>query len=146
VRVLERKDIIELLRADIEKAGSQSAWARKSRIDRTFINNVLQGRRQPSRRMLRALGLRAVVVSGTHMPSSRSTVAPGRMRRVRILERKDIVEVLRIQIEKAGSQAAWARKTGINRTYTVSVLHGYRQPPPSMIRALGLRTVAVSDD
>jgi hypothetical protein len=67
------------------------------------------------------------------------------MRTVRILEEKDIVELLRIEIEKAGSQLAWAKKAGVNRTIANKVLHAAKRPGAKIIRALGLRTVVTSD-
>jgi hypothetical protein len=64
---------------------------------------------------------------------------------MRILEPRDIVQLLRTQVEKAGSQAAWAESHGIERANLNKVLHGARPPTESIIRALGLRTVVISD-
>lgn len=62
-----------------------------------------------------------------------------------ILEPKDVTELLRAEIEKAGSQSAWARKTGVQRSEICKVLHGKGHPNEKMIRALGLRAVFVRD-
>jgi DNA-binding phage protein len=64
---------------------------------------------------------------------------------MRIVDRKDIVKLLRIEVEKAGGQAAWAKKTGVHRTLISKALHGAKPPTGSIIRALGLRIVVVSD-
>jgi hypothetical protein len=64
MRIFEQNDIVQLLRTEVEGAGSQLAWAAKNGIDRTFLNQVLRGKRTPSPKMIRALGLRIVVVDG----------------------------------------------------------------------------------
>jgi len=66
-------------------------------------------------------------------------------RKVTILDRADIVKLLQADIAKAGSQLAWAKKTGIERTFTNMVLHGTRAPSPKMIRALGLSIVVIAE-
>jgi hypothetical protein len=62
MRVLEPKEIVQLLRAEVKEAGSQEAWAKKAGIDRSFVNKVLHGTKQPTKKMILALGLRKVVV------------------------------------------------------------------------------------
>ena len=42
-RVITRREIVRLLTEDIERVGNQSAYARKHRIDRTYLNRVLKG-------------------------------------------------------------------------------------------------------
>ena len=64
---------------------------------------------------------------------------------MRILERKDIVKLLWIEVEKAGSQTAWAKKNGIDRSHVNKVLHYAKPPTENIIHALGLRTVVISD-
>jgi hypothetical protein len=63
MRVLEPKEIVKLLHAAVKKAGSQKTWAKRAGIDRPFVNKVLHGRKRPTKKMIRALGLRIVVVS-----------------------------------------------------------------------------------
>jgi DNA-binding phage protein len=63
MRVLEPKEIVRLLRAEVKKAGSQEAWAKKAGLQRTLVNKVLRGKRQPTESIILALGLRIVVVS-----------------------------------------------------------------------------------
>ena len=64
---------------------------------------------------------------------------------MRILEQKDIVQLLRFEVERAGSQRAWAKKHGLNRPNVNKVLHSAIPPTGSIIRALRLRIVVVSD-
>jgi hypothetical protein len=57
MRMLDNKDIIRLLCSEVERAGGQSAWARRERIDRTLLNRVLRGRKSPTEKIIRALRL-----------------------------------------------------------------------------------------
>jgi hypothetical protein len=47
-----------LLRVEIEKEGSQSAWARRHSIERPSVNSMLSGRIPVSKAVADALGLR----------------------------------------------------------------------------------------
>jgi DNA-binding phage protein len=93
---------------------------------------------------------------GTSSPSGRKRAEPqpypkrpqtaaARQQQMRILEPKDIVRLLRIEVEKAGGQTVWAKRNGINRSITNKVLRGDRAPTRSIIRALGLRIIVVAD-
>jgi hypothetical protein len=62
MHVLEPKEIVQLLRAEVKKAGSQRAWAKAAGVDRAFVNKVLHGKKQPAKKIILALGLRIVVV------------------------------------------------------------------------------------
>jgi hypothetical protein len=62
MRVLEPNEIVDLVRAEVKKAGGQEAWAKRAGIERTLVNKVLHQRRPVSRKMMEALGLRVVVV------------------------------------------------------------------------------------
>jgi hypothetical protein len=68
------------------------------------------------------------------------------LRRVRIFKPEDVMSLLRFEIKQAGSQMAWAEKTGVDRPRLNSVLNGRKPMTPSIIRALGLRIAIVSDD
>ena len=56
--VLDKEDVIRLLRVEIEKDGSQAAWARRRRIERPSINAMLSGRIPVSKTVANAIGLR----------------------------------------------------------------------------------------
>ncbi len=61
--VFDDKDVIELLRVEIEKNGSQAAWARRCRIKRPSVNAMLSGRIPVSRTVANALGLRRTYIA-----------------------------------------------------------------------------------
>jgi DNA-binding phage protein len=62
MRVLNSNEIVRLLRAEVKMAGGQEAWGKRAGIERTLVNKALHGKRSPSKKMIRALGLRVVVV------------------------------------------------------------------------------------
>jgi DNA-binding phage protein len=53
-------DVIKRLHAKVKAAGSLSAYARQTGIDRSYLVRVLQGKKAPSDRVLAALNLRIV--------------------------------------------------------------------------------------
>ncbi len=57
MRMLDDQDVVRLLRSEVERAGGQSSWARRERIDRTVLNRVLRGRKSPTGEIIRALKL-----------------------------------------------------------------------------------------
>jgi hypothetical protein len=57
MRMLDDKDVVCLLRSEVERAGGQSAWARREWIDRTLVNRVLCGQKPPAKEIVRALKL-----------------------------------------------------------------------------------------
>jgi plasmid maintenance system antidote protein VapI len=62
MRVLEPKEIVQLLRAEVKKAGSQEAWAKRAGVQRADVNKVIHLKRPVSKKMIKALGLRIAVV------------------------------------------------------------------------------------
>jgi hypothetical protein len=58
--IFDEEDVIRLLRVEIEKDGSQAAWARRCRIERPSVNAMLSGRIPVSKTVADALGLRRV--------------------------------------------------------------------------------------
>jgi DNA-binding phage protein len=63
----------------------------------------------------------------------------------RVFELKDVISLLRSEVKRAGGQAEWARQTGISRTMLNKVLNGHKLPAMTIIAALKLRIVFVSD-
>jgi GAF domain-containing protein len=57
MRMLDNQDVVRRLRWEVERAGGQSAWARRERIDRALLNRVLCGRKPPPEKIIRALKL-----------------------------------------------------------------------------------------
>jgi hypothetical protein len=56
--IFEEKDVVRLLRVEIEKDGSQAAWAKRRGIERANVNAMLSGRIPVSKTVANALGLR----------------------------------------------------------------------------------------
>jgi hypothetical protein len=63
MRELDNEAVLALLRTEVKRAGGTMAWARKHGINRTQTSKVLSGRQAPTKGMIKALGLRVVVVS-----------------------------------------------------------------------------------
>ena len=126
---VEPKDIIALLRAEIQKAGSVTAWANNASIDRAVVSATLHHKRSIPKRLIRALGLRSALSMADEF---------------RLLEARDIRRLVRTEVAEAGSQSAWARKTGIPRPDINKVMQGRKPPSKKMIDALGLYVVFVS--
>jgi ribosome-binding protein aMBF1 (putative translation factor) len=62
-RILDLKDVMQLLRSEIKRAGSQRAFARKARVNVSVVSKTLRGRVLPSEKILRALNLSVVYLS-----------------------------------------------------------------------------------
>ena len=62
-----------------------------------------------------------------------------------VLGVEDVVRLLRSEVKRAGGQAAWASKTGLNRIVVNKVLNGKTLPTKKIVKALKLRTVYVSE-
>jgi DNA-binding phage protein len=71
MRFLELNDVICLLRSEVERAGSQAAWAKKTGIQRTTISKALNDQRLLTKRIIMALKLRMVFVSKPKSPHSK---------------------------------------------------------------------------
>jgi len=56
--IFDDKDVIGLLRVEIEKVGSQAAFARRYSVDRPNVNAMLSGRIPVSKDIADAIGLR----------------------------------------------------------------------------------------
>ena len=72
MRVFDEKDVLRLLRSEVKRAGGQSAWARKTGIERTYLSKVLAGQKPPSKRIINALKLRTVYASDSKPPNRRT--------------------------------------------------------------------------
>ena len=55
--VLKLNDVLRLLRREVQRAGSQSEWARRAGVNRTYLNKVLKGIKPPSPKIIKALNL-----------------------------------------------------------------------------------------
>jgi hypothetical protein len=55
-------ELLQFLRREIEKAGSQAEWARRNAVDRTMLNKVIGGRKKAGPAILHALKIQEVTV------------------------------------------------------------------------------------
>jgi hypothetical protein len=62
-RLLNLNDVIRLLRSEVERAGSQRAFARKADVNVSVVSKTLRGVVLPSEKILGALKLRIVYLS-----------------------------------------------------------------------------------
>lgn len=56
MKQLTEEEMRELLRVEVEKIGSQRAWARAHNLSEPFVNDVLRGRREVTSRVADELG------------------------------------------------------------------------------------------
>ena len=56
--IFDEKDVIRLLRVEVEKDGSQAAFARRRNVERMYINAILRGKRPVTKTVANAIGLR----------------------------------------------------------------------------------------
>jgi hypothetical protein len=61
--VFDEDDVVHLLRAAVEREGSQVAFAKRHGLDRPLVNMILNGKRPVSDVIVKALGLRRVYVA-----------------------------------------------------------------------------------
>jgi hypothetical protein len=66
-------------------------------------------------------------------------------RKARVLDGDDVVQLLRIVVEREGGQFAFSRKTGVNRAHLNRILKDKRRVSDSIIKALKLRRVYITD-
>jgi|SRR5215469_1364490 len=133
MQILRIQEVIKLLREEVQRAGSQSEFARQKGVQPSLVNRVLRGDRFPPLRLCRALGLEWVLVS---------QVEVGGME-LDIITWRDFRRILREEINKAGSITGWARQFRIDRAHLSSVLHRRRAPDQRIIAALNLSEVLV---
>ena len=60
-----------------------------------------------------------------------------------LLDQMHVIRLLRLEVNRAGSQKKWAKKNGITQSLISMVLSGDRPPNYKIIRALKLRRVVV---
>lgn len=62
-QILDLEEVIRLLRSEIERAGSQRAFAKKAGVNISVVSRTLSGQVLPSQKILRALKLSIVYLS-----------------------------------------------------------------------------------
>jgi hypothetical protein len=63
-----------------------------------------------------------------------------------VLHDDDVVHLLRAAVKREGSQAALAKRYGVDRGTMNSILNGKRRVSATLLKAFGLRKVYVIDD
>lgn len=58
---LTREQLRELLRVQVDKTGTQKDFAEKHGISTQFLNDVLKHRKNPSKLIQQALGVREII-------------------------------------------------------------------------------------
>jgi hypothetical protein len=82
--LFDESDVLRLLREDVDRAGGQSAWARRSGINRVNLNKMLNGKRPLSSSIVKALNLKRVFTYGRKQRATdrARTVKAGNQRRL----------------------------------------------------------------
>jgi hypothetical protein len=57
--LLDQKDVVRLLRLEVNRAGSQKKWAKKIGVTQSLISMVLSGDRPPNNKIISGLKLLA---------------------------------------------------------------------------------------
>jgi hypothetical protein len=58
--MFDHDEVVQLLRAAVEREGNQVAYAKRHGIDRAHLNQILNGKKHVGPSFLKALGLRIV--------------------------------------------------------------------------------------
>ena len=121
--VFDDNDVVDLLRIAIEREGGQAAFAGHHRINRSHLNTILTGRRVVGAAIAELVGLRKAYVG--------------------VFDDNDVVNLLRIAVEREGGQGAFSRHSGVQRAYLSRVLNGKEPPGRSIAKSLRLRKVYI---
>jgi DNA-binding phage protein len=127
VLLFNEEAMITRLRAKVERAGSQSEFARKVGVERVTLNQVLRGHLHIPPSMWSVLKIKRIYLS-----SARQLNATG------------VLSLLRSEIKRAGGLSAWSLKTGIHRSVVSKVLHRRRPITQSVLGALDVRSALTS--
>jgi DNA-binding phage protein len=122
-------EVVRMARQEVDKAGSQAEFARKAGVRGSSLNSTLTRKRPPTKDLLRALNLQKVFAYEALM-KNRNAVTLGL---------DEVLGILREEVEKAGGQTEFARKTGVNRPNLNSTLLQKRPPTRDILKALNLR-------
>jgi DNA-binding phage protein len=136
MKPLRVRDLLGLLRRDIDRVGGQSEWARQTGICRTYINRVLNGQKPPGPSICRALGLKTAVLRDVAVRDIAERVDS-----TKSVDLEEVPIILREEIEKAGSISAWCRQVGLDRSHLSLVLHQRRRPGKKILAAFKLSNV-----
>ena len=85
----------------------------------------------------------AAVIGFRATPRNGVTELVTRQYPARTVDQMDVIRLLRLEVNRAGSQKKWAKKNGVTQSLISMVLSGDRPPNHKIIRALKLRRVVV---
>jgi DNA-binding transcriptional regulator YdaS (Cro superfamily) len=122
-RAFDEDEVLRMLRAAIERAGGQRAFAKRHGLDRSNLNLVLSGKRPVTDSIAKPLGLRRLYVAA----------------------KDETLRTLRAATEREGGQSAFARRHGLSRSHLNRVLSGKRPVADAVARPLGLRGLYIAD-
>jgi DNA-binding transcriptional regulator YdaS (Cro superfamily) len=111
--------------------GSQLGWAKKIGVRSSDVNKTLKGKRLAARSILNAVALRKVPAYGLKDPPHSTS----------LLSLREVVELIRAEVRKAGSQSHWARRIGARQSDINNALGGRRLPVKAILDAIGLQKV-----
>jgi len=117
---LDVNDVLGLLRRDVERAGGQYAWSRRTGVNRAYLYRVLNDQSPPGGPIIAALKLKKVI----------------------LVKPTNILRLVRHEVQRAGSQAEWARRAGVSRVNLNLVINGKRRPNVALLKALKLTPFA----
>jgi DNA-binding phage protein len=66
--IFDDDEVVQLLRAAVEREGSQVAYARRHGLERSQVNQTLTGKRPVSASVVKALGLQKVYTAKLRKP------------------------------------------------------------------------------
>ena len=66
--IFDDDEVVQLLRAAVEREGSQLAYARRHGLERAQVNQILAGKRPVSASVVKALGLQKVYTAKLPKP------------------------------------------------------------------------------
>jgi hypothetical protein len=124
-------DVVRVIQDEVRNAGGQPFLARKVGLNRPNLNSTLSGRRPPTGDILRAFNLQKVFAYEKE----------GRTRGQELLRMDGVLRLLRDEVERADSQAEWARQNGVHVGSLSSAINGKKPPTKDVLRALSLRKV-----
>ena len=70
-------------------------------------------------------------------------LSSGPGRKALVFDDNDVVDLLRIAVEREGGQGAFSRHSGVQRAYLSRVLNGKEPPGRSIAKSLRLRKVYI---
>jgi plasmid maintenance system antidote protein VapI len=129
--LLRVADVVRVIQEEVRNAGGQAFLARRVGVNRPNLNSTLSGRRPPTGDILRAFNLQKVFAYERE----------GRTRDQEPLRMEGVVRLLRDEVERADSQAEWARQNGVHVGSLNSTINGKEPPTKDILRALSLRKV-----